>query len=454
MATLQAIHAGWVIPVEPHGAVLEKHTVVVENALIRAIVPTTEWRPDGTTELIEIDCREHALIPGLINAHTHAGMSLFRGLADDRPLMEWLEQHIWPAEAEFVGRSFVRDGTRLAASEMLRGGTTCFNDMYFFGDEAAAAAIETGIRAVIGMIVIGFPSAWAGTIDDYFRNGQQIHDQYRDHPLVTTSFAPHAPYTVDDAALLRIATLAEELDLPIHMHLHETADEVERAVASNGASPLRRLEGLGLLSPRLQAVHMTALTDDEITAVAHAGVNVVHCPESNLKLASGFCPVAKLLSAGINVALGTDGAASNNDLDMFGELRTAALLAKGVAGDASALPAASALRMATINGAKALGLEQQIGSISVGKLADLVAVDMSQPDTQPLYEPISQLVYAAHRSLVREVWVGGRHVVRGGQLVSVDVMQVVENARQWRDRIAPPHILTILQNKSAVRSAS
>ena len=320
---------------------------------------------------------------------------------------------------------------------MLRGGTTCFNDMYFFGDEAAAAAIETGIRAVIGMIVIGFPSAWAGTIDDYFRNGQQIHDQYRDHPLVTTSFAPHAPYTVDDAALLRIATLAEELDLPIHMHLHETADEVERAVASNGASPLRRLEGLGLLSPRLQAVHMTALTDDEITAVAHAGVNVVHCPESNLKLASGFCPVAKLLSAGINVALGTDGAASNNDLDMFGELRTAALLAKGVAGDASALPAASALRMATINGAKALGLEQQIGSISVGKLADLVAVDMSQPDTQPLYEPISQLVYAAHRSLVREVWVGGRHVVRGGQLVSVDVMQVVENARQWRDRIAP-----------------
>ena len=348
---MQAVHAGWVIPVQPDGTVLERHTLVIDGTQIAAIVPTAEWRNEsGATE---IDCRRHVLVPGFVNAHTHAAMSLFRGMADDLPLMEWLEGHIWPAEARVAGREFVRDGTRLAAAEMLAGGTTCFNDMYFFGDEAAAAAIEAGIRAVIGLIVIGFPSAWASDVDEYFRKAEAVHDQYRGHPLVTSAFAPHAPYTVDDAALTRVATLAEELDVPVHMHVHETAGEIEGALATHGARPLRRLEGLGLLSPRLLAVHMPAVDEDEHALLARTGVSVVHCPESNLKLASGFCPVARLLGAGVNVALGTDGAASNNRLDMLGELRSASLLAKGVSGDPCALPAAQALRMATLSGARA-----------------------------------------------------------------------------------------------------
>ncbi len=434
MSNVQAVHAGWVIPVEPDGVVLERHTLVIDGTHIAAIVPTASWRNDlGATE---IDCRRHVLVPGFVNAHTHAAMSLFRGMADDLPLMEWLERHIWPAEARVAGREFVRDGTRLAAAEMLTGGTTCFNDMYFFGDEAAAAAIEAGIRAVIGLIVIGFPSAWASDVDEYFRKAEAVHDQYRGHPLVTSAFAPHAPYTVDDAALTRVATLAEELDVPVHMHVHETVGEIEGALATHGARPLRRLEGLGLLSPRLLAVHMTAVDEDEYELLARTGVSVVHCPESNLKLASGFCPVARLLGAGVSVALGTDGAASNNRLDMLGELRSASLLAKGVSGDPCALPAAQALRMATLSGARALGLDHAIGSLEVGKLADLVAVDLSALGTQPIYDPLSQLVYASQRSQISDVWVGGRHLVRQGELTTLDSDELRASATAWRSRIA------------------
>lgn len=430
----QALHARWVIPVQPAGQVLEHHTVVIENATIRAVLPTSEWRSPGPG-MEELTLPEHALIPGLVNTHTHAAMSLFRGMADDRPLMDWLTNHIWPAEARAVNREFVRDGTRLAAAEMLLGGTTCMNDMYFFGDEAAAAAIEAGLRAVIGMIVIGFPSAWAADVDEYFRKGQAVHDQYRDHPLITTAFAPHAPYTVDDAALTRIATLAEELDCPVHMHVQETADEVEQAIAANGLRPLRRLQGLGLVTPRLLAVHATCLDPEEMDLLATRGVTVVHCPESNLKLASGFCPVAQLLARGVNVALGTDGAASNNDLDMLGELRTASLLAKGVAGDPCALPAAQALRMATWNGAQALGLERSIGSIEVGKQADLVAIDLGDLRARPVYDPVSQIVYSAHRDQVTQVWVAGRHVVRNRQLATLDVLGLKASAEEWGQRL-------------------
>ncbi len=435
MNTVQAIHAGWVIPVEPDGAVLADHTLVVNGAHIEALVPSAEWQaPGGGCE--EIDCPDHVLMPGLVNAHTHAAMSLFRGLADDLPLMEWLERHIWPTEARVVNREFVRDGTRLAAAEMLLGGTTCFNDMYFFPDEAAAAAIEAGIRAVVGMIVINFPTAWASGLDDYFAKGQAVHDRYRAHPLITTAFAPHAPYTVDDAALGRIATLAEELDVPVHMHVHETAGEVENAIAHDGLRPLRRLQHLGLLSPRLVAVHMTDVHPDEFEPLAVSGVNVVHCPESNLKLASGFCPVARLVEAGVNLALGTDGAASNNDLDMLGEMRTASLLAKGVAGDPVALPAAQALRAATLGGARALALDDSIGSLVPGKLADLVAVDLGRLASQPVYDPLSQIVYSAHRDQVSDVWVGGRRVVAEGRLTTLDSADLLASTAAWRERIA------------------
>ena len=435
--TAQAIHARWVIPVEPAGVVFEHHTVLLEDTRISALMPSAQWRSPGP-QVEEIACPEHALIPGLINAHTHAAMSLFRGMADDRPLMTWLEQYIWPAEARSVNREFVRDGTRLAAAEMLLGGTTCFNDMYFFGDEAARAAIETGIRAVIGMIVIGFPSAWAGDVDDYFRKGQAVHDQFRGHPLITTAFAPHAPYTVDDAALRRVATLAEELDLPVHMHVHETEDEVARAVATMGVRPLRRLQDLGLVTPRLLAVHMTCLDQGELDALALAGTSVVHCPESNLKLASGFCPVAALIARGVNVACGTDGPASNNDLDMLSELRTASLLAKGVAGDPCALPAAAALRMATYNGALALGLERVTGSLEAGKLGDMVAIDLGGARARPVYNPVSQIVYSGHRDQVAHVWVGGRQVVRDGRLTTLDLAALRHRADAWAARITAP----------------
>lgn len=435
--TAQAIHARWIVPVEPAGVVLEQHTLVLEDTRISALLPTAQWRSPGP-QVEEIQCPEHLLIPGFINAHTHAAMSLFRGMADDRPLMAWLEQHIWPAEARNVNREFVRDGTRLAAAEMLLGGTTCFNDMYFFGDEAAAAAIESGIRAVIGMIVIGFPSTWATDIDDYFRKGQAVHDQFRGHPLVTSTFAPHAPYTVDDVALRRIATLAEELDVPVHMHVQETADEVERALARTGVRPLHRLQRLGLLTPRLLGVHMTCLDEDDLDLLATSGASIVHCPESNLKLASGFCPVAALLARGVNVALGTDGAASNNDLDMLGEMRTAALLAKGVAGDPCALPATAALRMATYSGALALGLERLTGSLEVGKLADVLAFDLGDVRARPVYDPVSQLVYSGHRDQVAHVWVGGRQIVRDRRLTTLEVTALRHNADAWAARITTP----------------
>lgn len=430
----QIIHARWVIPVEPAAEVLTAHSVLIREGRIAAVLPTPVATRDFTAPRI-VDLPRHALLPGFVNAHTHAAMSLFRGLADDLPLKTWLEDHIWPAEARWADREFVRDGTRLAVAEMLLGGTTCFNDMYFFPDEVAAAAIEAGIRATVGMIVIGFPSAWARDTREYFANGQAVHDRYRDHPLIRTAFAPHAPYTVDDDALRQVAVRAEELDVPIHIHLHETAHEVAEAVAATGLRPIARLERLGLLSNRLLAVHMTALDAAEQRLLANAGVSVVHCPESNLKLASGFCPLAALDAAGVNCAIGTDGAASNNDLDMLGEMRTGALLAKAVAGDPCAVPAHVALRMATLNGARALGLEQEIGSLTAGKRADVIAFDLGGLRAQPVYDPISQIVYAGHRDQVTDVWVAGRRVVEERRLLSVDEQDLIATAERWRARI-------------------
>lgn len=431
---LHAIHASWVIPVEPEGEVYRDHTVVLEGDRIAALTPTAKWQPHGKA-VTETVLPEHVLIPGLVNAHTHAAMSLFRGIADDRSLNEWLVNHIWPAESACVDREFVRHGTQLAVAEMLLGGTTCFNDMYFYPDETAAVAIEAGIRAMIGMIVINFPSKWASNANEYLHKGQSVYDRYCSHPLIRFSFAPHAPYTVDDECLRRIGVLADELDIPVHIHLHETVGEIEAAVATTGVRPLRRLEGLGLVSPRLIAVHMTSVDAGELELLARAGCQVVHCPESNLKLGSGFCPVSDLLENQINVACGTDGAASNNDLDMLSEIRTAALVAKGITRNPCALPATSALRMATYNGARALGMENDIGSLEVGKLADMVALNLGDLRARPIYDPCSQVVYSSHRDQIREVWVGGQHVVQNGQIVTLDPRQIRGNADSWRDRI-------------------
>ncbi|MCW9059487.1 MAG: TRZ/ATZ family hydrolase [Gammaproteobacteria bacterium] len=429
------LHARWIVPVEPDGMVLDHHSLAIHEGRILELLPTAEaeqrYRARAVSHL-----PEHLLIPGLVNAHTHAAMSLLRGLADDLHLMDWLQHHIWPAEARWVNEEFVHDGTQLAIAEMLRGGTTCFNDMYFFPDVTARVSAACGMRATVGLILIDFPTAWADNADEYLAKGLALHDEYRNDPLIGTAFAPHAPYTVSDAPLQRVRILADELDIPVHMHVHETAYEVQEAVTATGQRPLARLQALALLSPSLLAVHMTQLENDEIQALADAGAQVVHCPESNLKLASGFCPVQELDQAGVIVALGTDGAASNNDLDMLGEMRTAALLAKAVAGDASALPAHRVLRMATLHGAMALGRGAEIGSLEAGKWADVTAVRLDELETQPLYDPISQLIYSASRHQVSDVWVAGRHLLRERVLTTLDEDAILRNARAWQAQIA------------------
>ncbi|MFV2035494.1 MAG: TRZ/ATZ family hydrolase [Halocynthiibacter sp.] len=429
------INARWVIPVEPDNTVLDHHSVAIRDGKIVNVLPTVEAEKKyRATETV--DLKSHALLPGFINAHTHAAMTLFRGLADDLPLMDWLQHHIWPAEAKWVGDEFVGDGVQLAMAEMLKSGTTCFNDMYFFAEDAAHAAREARMRACMGMIVIDFPSSYARSWDEYVENGLKLHDELRNSELVSTAFAPHAPYSVANEPLEKICTLNNELNRPVHIHLHETEHEVEEAVKTTGKRPLARLQELDLVNPNLLAVHFTQATDEEIATLADAGASVVHCPESNLKLASGFCRVTDLLDAGVNVALGTDGAASNNDLDMLGEMRSAALLAKGVNHNATALPAHTALRMATLNGARALGLENVTGSLQKGKAADLIAIDLDGVSTQPVYDPISQIVYAASRDQVTDVWVAGKQLVRNRTLSTLDERAIIDKARQWRDKIA------------------
>ena len=429
------IEARWVVPVEPHGVVLENHAVAVDGDHIVALLPIDEARrayvPRETISL-----GEHALIPGLVNSHTHNPMTLLRGLADDLPLMVWLQQHIWPAEAKVMGPEFVRDGVELAVAEMLRGGTTCANENYFFPDAIGATYRKLGFRAVVGLPVIEFPTAWAKTQDEYFERACEVHDSFRGDALLGTAFVPHAPYTVSDESFERIRVLADQLDIPVHLHTHETAQEVEDEKKKSGLRPFQRLQKLGVVNDRLIAVHMTQLTDGEIAACVEAGVSVVHCPESNLKLASGFCQAEKLRKAGVNLALGTDGCASNNDLDMFGEMRTAALLAKAVAGDAAAFDAPFALRAATLNGAKAMGLDAKIGSIEPGKQADLAAVRLDELETQPLFNVPSQLVYATGRHQVTDVWIAGRRKLAARELIDIDAAAILAKAHAWRERIA------------------
>lgn len=429
------IHARWIIPVEPESVTYEHHTLVIDSGKIIDLLPTdlANQKYQGmTTENLQ----DHALLPGLINCHTHAAMTLMRGIADDVPLMNWLQNHIWPLEQKWMSEAFVKDGTDLAIAEMILGGTTCFNDMYFFPEITAGQAIHHGIRAKVGLIVIDFPSVWAQNSEEYIEKGLALHEQLRLSDLCSTAFAPHAPYSVSDEPLQKIRTLADELELPIHIHVHETHHEVEQAQAQTGQRPLQRLQELGLVNPSLIAIHMTQLTDEEISMFAESGAHLVHCPESNLKLASGFCPIARCLEAGINVALGTDGAASNNDLDMLGEMRTAALLGKAVAGDASAIPAMTAIRMATINGAKALGIDTVCGSLSLGKAADVIAIDLTYLETQPLYCPVSQIVYAASRQQVTDVWVAGKRLLKQRRLTTINIDDLKVKIAEWQHRLS------------------
>lgn len=432
----QIIEARWVIPVIPRGAVLEQYAVVIDDGRIVDLLPQAQAHQKYAAGRIT-RLETHALIPGLINLHTHAAMNLMRGLADDLSLMRWLNEHIWPAEGAHVSEAFVADGTLSACAEMLRGGITCFADMYFFPGAAAASVEQMGMRAVLGLVVLDFPTNYANDADDYLNKGFAARDALRElgSGRITTCLAPHAPYTVSDRSFKKILTFAEQLDLNIHTHLHETRDEIAHSEAEFGLRPLQRLVDLGLVGPGLIAAHGVHLTSAEIELLAENGCHIAHCPASNLKLASGIAPVRELLEKGVNVGLGTDSAASNNSLDILAEMRLAALLAKGVSGDAEALPAWQALEMATINAARALGLNASIGSIETGKCADLAAVDLSALETTPCYDPLSHLVYAAGREQVSHVWVDGALLLEQRVLTRIDINEINEKARLWQNRL-------------------
>ncbi len=429
------IEARWIIPVEPHGTVLNDHSVAIAGERIVAILPRDEMRRQCKAGRI-LDLSTHVLIPGLVNLHTHAAMTLMRGLADDLRLMDWLEKHIWPTEAKHVSAQFVYDGTLLACAEMLRGGVTCFNDMYFFPEMSGRAALEAGMRAALGIVLIEFPTAYASDAQDYLRKGLAMRDELKSEALLSFCMAPHAPYTVSDKSFEQILTLSEQLQIPINTHLHETDDEIRESKSKFGMRPIARLEKLGLLGPNFIAVHAVHLDPAEIALLARLGATVAHCPSSNLKLASGIAPVGAMLSAGINVGIGTDGAASNNRLDVLAEMRLAALLAKAASNDAETLPAHVALRMATLNAAKALGLENKIGSVEPGKCADLCALNLASIELSPCYDPASHLVYTAGRENVSHVWVGGKLLVEEGRLLQVDDAAIARKAREWQLRIA------------------
>jgi 5-methylthioadenosine/S-adenosylhomocysteine deaminase len=428
------IDTRWLLPMTDDAPVLENHSVFVTDGRIVLVQPTEAAGPEAA-ERIVLD--QHALLPGYINAHGHAAMSLFRGLADDLPLMTWLQDHIWPSEAKWVDSAFVYQGTQLAIAEMLRCGTTTFADMYFYSADSIDAALNAGIRTVSFTPVLDFPTNFAQNADEYIRKTMDVHNKYRHQPLAHIGIGPHAPYTVSDVPLKEIAALANQTGMPVQIHLHETAFEVQQSIEERGIRPTQRLAELGFLNESVSCVHMTQIDEIDIKLLQQTGASVVHCPESNLKLASGFCPVENLIQAGVNVGIGTDGAASNNDLNIQGEMKTAAMLAKAVANDAAALNAMSALKMATINSARALRIDDVTGSIEVGKFADLQAVRLDALTQTPIYDPASQLVYTDSSRYTEYTWVAGKALLHSGRLTSIDEKAATENARLWQNKIQP-----------------
>ena len=443
------IEARWLLPIIPHDTLLQNQAVVIASGVIIDICPISyAYERYEAPEFVQLN--DYVLIPGLVNLHTHAAMNLMRGLADDLPLMPWLENHIWPAEAQLVSPSFVHDGTLLACAEMLSGGITTFNDMYFYPQATAADSIQAGMRANLGLVVLEFPTNYASDAEDYIDKGTKARDQLKHEPLISFSFAPHAPYTVSDATFTQINTLSEQLNLTVHTHLHETLAEISQSEQAHGMRPLARLANLGLLNSSTTFAHCVHLDDIEMKLLAEHGCHIAHCPSSNLKLASGTAPIADCAKYGINIGLGTDGAASNNRLDLFVEMRLAALLAKGQSGDATVISAHEALRMATINGAKALGLDDKIGSIEIGKLADLAAVKMSDIGMQPCFDVVSHLVYVAGREQVSHVWVNGdlkyhKPINNAGVYSNIEPQELDNIINKWQDKVAQYNLQHIKQ---------
>ncbi|MDP2152616.1 MAG: TRZ/ATZ family hydrolase [Methylotenera sp.] len=428
------IEARWVVPVDSSNSLHEFYSVVINHQIIVDVLPTAQARVKYTaSESVVLD--DHVLIPGLINGHTHAAMTLMRGIADDLPLMVWLNDHIWPAERTIVTERYVEDASLLASAEMLSGGTTCFNDMYFYPQATATAASKAGIRAHLGLTVLEFPTNYAADADDYLQKGFEAHDSWRGNPLISSSLAPHAPYTISNQTFEKVLTYAEQLGLGIHTHLHETRDEISQSEASYGVRPIQRIADIGLLGPGFIAAHGVHLLPHEIDMLAEYGCHIAHCPASNLKLGSGIAPVSALLKNNVNVCIGTDGAASNNRLDMFSEMRLAALLAKGVDEDASVLPAYQALKMVTINAARAIGLDNKIGSIEIGKQADLVAVKLSDFSISPCYDPVSHLVYSCGREHVTHTWVAGELRYSNGSYANIEPVELKEIIQTWQPKL-------------------
>ncbi len=435
MSVDTVINPRWIIPIDDSNCVLEHHSIAITNNQIHAILPTRGVR-DRFPNAEHVDLPTHVVTPGLINAHTHAAMVLFRGIAEDLDLENWLQNYIWPLESKWVSADFVRNGTKLAFAEMIKSGTTCLNDMYMFPDIVGEVAQEVGMRASVGIIVLEFPTAWAQSADEYLDKGLDLYRQFESNDLVTTILAPHAPYTVADKTFESIVSISNQYKLPVHIHVHETSDEVTNSIEQHGMRPIERMNQLGLVNSRLIAVHATQLTHQEIELLSRSKSSVAHCPKSNLKLASGICPVTELLRNNVNVALGTDGAASNNSLNMIDEMRFASLLAKGFSQDATAVSVHEVLRMATINGAKCLGLESLIGSLETGKLADITAFNLESISSLPVFDPAAQIVYATSPNQVSDVWINGIRVLQDYSLTRVDESEYITLASKLGEKIS------------------
>jgi 5-methylthioadenosine/S-adenosylhomocysteine deaminase len=425
------ISAKWICPVKPHNITLEDHSIVIDQDRIIDIIETK--KVVSLYQAYEhFQFHHHIVTPGLINAHTHAAMNLFRGFADDQPLHTWLNQSIWPLEKKWVNPDFVYDGTLIACAEMLKSGVTTFNEMYFYPEAAYLAIKQSGIRANIGLFVMDFPSNYANDGEDYLMKGLEARDSWRDEALITSSIAPHAPYSVSDKTLSQVLTYANQLNLTMHMHVHETEDEIQESLNQYQLRPIERLNRLGILSPQFMAVHSVYLNDEDLITLSKESASVIHCPVSNLKLGSGIADICTLQKHDINVCIGTDGSASNNKQDLLHDMQLASLLAKGLTKNPAMLNAKSSLEMITINAAKALGLDDHIGSIEKGKYADLTVFNMDQLSTLPMYDPMSHLIYAASREEVSHVWVNGILQFKEGHLASMDIQACKDIALRWQ----------------------
>ena len=428
------IQGGTVVCVDDAFTVIEEGAVAIEGPDVVAVGPAAALAPRFAPRRT-IDASGHAILPGLVNGHTHVAMTLFRGMADDLALETWLTQHIWPAEASWVDRESVARGTTLACVEMLRGGTTTALDMYWFPRECALAARKTGFRLVVGGVLLDGPGADGLSHEERLAENRSLLEEFRHDPLIGVSIQPHSTYTVSPEHLREAYALAREFGVLFALHASETEDEVRTVLERYGRTPVRHLDSLGLLGPATTLHHAVHLDDEEIALLARTGTSAVHCLESELKLASGIPRMPALLRAGVNVSLGTDGAASNNDLDLWSEMRLAALLYKAMEKDPTAIPARQALHLATRGGAKAIGIDHLVGSIEPGKRADLVLVDLDRPHLSPVYNVVSHLVYAAHRSDVTTVLVNGVVVVENGRTTLVDERAAMAAVRETAARI-------------------